>query len=113
MYNNIFSSYIDEDLGKQLSKMFHLSVEEHQILKVHVKKTQIQKGFNSCGYFALAYATALCFNEDIDTLIFDENKMIDHYLRCIRSRHVTMFPILGHKMPEYNNDNILYYRHNN
>ena len=90
---------INNDLKKILSKIYP---NEHPLdneLIVRVLKSQKQKK-QLCGYFSLAYATALCFNLDVETLIFDEKQLIPHYIKCIEDKKIEMFP---HSIKHVNN----------
>ena len=74
-----------------MSKFMPSSIEERPIIKMRVQKTQKQRR-SLCGYFACAFATALCNEIDIETLQFDENEMIKHWIRCIKEKKASMFP---------------------
>ena len=45
-----------------------------------------------CVAGGLYIATALCNEIDIETLQFDENEMIKHWIRCIKEKKASMFP---------------------
>ncbi len=51
-----------------------------------------QDGFNDCGLFALAFATALCNKQDPCALSFNQSKLTHHYNVCVQSKCATMFP---------------------
>ena len=45
-----------------------------------------------CGYFSCAFATALCNQINIETISFEEDKLIEHFIKCIISKKTEMFP---------------------
>ena len=54
-----------------------------------------QVGYDGCGLYSLAYATALCNGMDPTACIFDHEEMRPHFFKCIMgSRVLTPFPIL-------------------
>ena len=42
--------------------------------------------------FAIAFAVALCFGLNPSKLIFEQNKMRDHLLHCLKENEFTNFP---------------------
>ena len=65
---------INDNLKNQLEKML-ISTNVERVIKVKIKRTQIQKK-SLCGYFACAFATALCYKIDIETINFDIEKLL-------------------------------------
>ena len=87
---------INDNLKNQLEKML-ISTNVERVIKVKIKRTQIQKK-SLCGYFACAFATALCYKIDIETINFDIEKLTTHWLSCIKTKKATSFPsCLKHK----------------
>ena len=56
-----------------------------------IQNTQKQEE-TLCGFFACAFATALCNQVDIENLIFDKEKLASHWLSCIKNQRAIMFP---------------------
>ena len=52
-----------------------------------------QAGASDCGFFALAYATAVCHGLDPTALCFDQRKLRQHVVDCIENKFVTPFPV--------------------
>lgn len=50
-------------------------------------------GYN-CGVFAIAFATALAFDEDPSRLIFDKALMRNHLKQCLHLRKINPFPTI-------------------
>uniref|UniRef100_A0A1X7TLH4 Ubiquitin-like protease family profile domain-containing protein n=1 Tax=Amphimedon queenslandica TaxID=400682 RepID=A0A1X7TLH4_AMPQE len=46
-----------------------------------------QKVALDCGLYAIAFATPLAFGHDLQTVQFDQTKMIDHLMKCIENKH--------------------------
>ena len=94
LYDSLSRTKIDECLGEQVLNFLPLSrndQETRNMVKFFVKNTSKQKR-DLCGYFALAYAAALCFEQDPEELVFNEKQIISHFLRCILTQNVRMFP---------------------
>ena len=53
---------------------------------------QHQAGGSDCGLFAIAFAVALCFGLNPSKLIFEQSKMRDHLLHCLKENEFTNFP---------------------
>ena len=66
------------------------------------KKKQKQKK-TLCGFYVAAYATALCNGIDPQTIEFTENLLPAHFLECLKSRKVTMFPYRVKNIDTHNN----------
>ena len=64
-----------------------LSQHTHKIL---MEKMQIQEGFDDCGLFAIAVATALAL--DGSTSGFQQTKMRDHAIKCFEEKVMKPFP---------------------
>ena len=79
---------LDPELARQLG---HFCNAKSGKISVVVKKTLKQKA-TLCGFYAAAYATALCNFIDPENIDFTENLLPAHFLECLKSRKVTMFP---------------------
>ena len=59
-----------------------------------------------CGYFACAFATAICFGIDPETIYFVENEMVEHFIDTLyRNKNFEMFPY--HKRITYSKGRVL------
>ena len=61
-------------------------------IKVDVMKLTKQIGSNDCGLYAIAIATALAYEVDPSTLLFEQNEMRTHLANCFMRQHLTQFP---------------------
>ena len=61
-------------------------------IKVDVMKLTKQIGSNDCGLYAIAIATALVYEVDPSTLLFEQNEMRKHLVNCFMRQHLTQFP---------------------
>ena len=56
------------------------------------EKFQRQLNHNDWGLFALAIATDLCHSIDPVTQSYDQSKLRQHYINCLKSRKMAPFP---------------------
>lgn len=78
-------------------------------ITIKVITAQEQTGNWQCGYFALANATALCFNLKPENLSFDENILRQHYIdMIINNSKLTMPPYVVKKKPHSGRDNVIF-----
>lgn len=59
----------------------------------YLKPVQHQIGGSDCGLFAIAFAVALCFGLNPAKLIFNQEKMREHFVQCLTllCRRLAMF----------------------
>ena len=57
-----------------------------------VHPVQQQRNGTNCGLFALAYAVSLAYGEDPGKVRYDESKMREHLLSCLRNNTLLPFP---------------------
>ena len=60
----------------------------------YVKRIPVQQqdGFNDCGLFAIANAVTLCNGKDPSKAFYKQNKMRDHFNRCVLRKRIDIFP---------------------
>jgi hypothetical protein len=92
LFDSMSRREIDTQLGTTCSLITVLPRLEKGHLIFRIQKVSKQRA-TFCGYFALANAMALCLGLDPETLIYDENRLRDHYISIIYHNHpVAMFP---------------------
>ena len=85
------SLYSDQD-GDTMSAISQ-SLEVHRPpVIINLMKTGKQKGGNDCGLFAVGVLTALAFGVDVTKVKFDQEGMRPHFVKCIESKKMTLFP---------------------
>ena len=67
-------------------------VPEEPEIKVDVMKLTKQIGSNDCGLYAIAIATALAYEVDPSTSLFEQNIMRTHLANCFMRQHLAQFP---------------------
>jgi len=87
---------VNNFLGNQIEKMIPLTLKELPVIKIMIQHTQKQEE-TLCGFFACAFATALCNHVAVENLIFDTDRLTAHWLDCIKTQRATMFPSLLRK----------------
>ena len=91
VFDSMSRKNVEETLGDQVARMLPTTIIEQPVIRFIVKKTQKQKR-TLCGYFACAYATAICNRIDIEEIYFEEKNVIEHYINCINNKKTSMFP---------------------
>ena len=89
VYDSLFS-YSSPCLRAQVACLLHTTKPSFTLAFVDLHK---QDGYNDCGVFAVAFATALCFEQQPGKFIFHQNHMRQHLLKCLEMSSFTMFPI--------------------
>ena len=88
LYDSMQSRKLDIILQKQI---IHFCIPKSDSITVLVKNTKSQKKI-FCGYYAAAYATALCNLIDPENLEFIEEDLPLHFLNCLKTGKIDMFP---------------------
>ena len=88
-YDSMFCHAPDQ-LQQQIAAL--LKTDEKAI-DVKFCKVAMQTNGCDCGVYAIAYATALCLRTSPSKLIFDENAMRPHLVKCLQDGKFTMFPV--------------------
>jgi hypothetical protein len=73
---------IDQELGTAIAQVLPPDALKKGYIVFKLLKTQKQASC-VCGYFALAFASVLCFGLNPDTLFFDQEQLIQHYIDCV------------------------------
>ena len=90
IYDSMARKSVNSFLGDQFEKMMVLPKIDPSI-QISIQHTQIQK-LSLCGYYACAFATAICLKIDLETIIFEEENLTAHWLSCIKDKKVSMYP---------------------
>ena len=53
---------------------------------------QNQSNTADCGVFAIAYATAICYGQDPEKLLFNTSRMRNHLCNCLEDQNIWQFP---------------------
>ena len=68
-----------------------LQTEKKHIVIEHMN-TQLQKGGDDCGLFAIAAATALCHGEDPVEFKYEQSLMRSHLHKAFKIQALLLFP---------------------
>jgi Ulp1 family protease len=66
-------------------------------LRFNFKKVQKQKNDIDCGFFSLAFATALFKRENPEFLEFDDEMFRLHFNNCTLKKKIRVFPLISQK----------------
>ena len=88
---------LSASLQIQLASVYKLCTEvspdgDHTLLPVKMPSVQQQRGYTSCGLFAIAFAFHAARGDDLTQIEFHQDKMRDHLAKCFRNKHFTPFP---------------------
>ena len=80
-----------------------LFVEDSDTIQVQVPPVQQQTNSTDCGVFAIAFATALCYKQDLTTLKFNRREIRTHLWNSLQNDYIGIFPFEERKPndPEY------------
>ena len=97
---------IDLTLATNIKNLFN---EHNKIVKVKIMKCPKQNDGYSCGYFALANLTALCYGLVPSHLNYDANKIREHFIEIVfKKKKLSMFPYEICQFPSNEVENVLY-----
>ena len=72
---------------------------ECEDINIDIKNVSQQKNDKDCGLYSLAFATALCYGDDPESLIFifDPDRLRSHYNRCCSNEKAEKFQLVDNK----------------
>ena len=81
---------LNVDVKQQLAAMCHAPTPALEVQSMNVTR---QAGSGDCGLLALAYATSVCLGQDPVNLVYDQENLRKHFLKCVNDDKITAFPI--------------------
>jgi len=61
-------------------------------ITLQLEPTQEQFGDSDCGLFSIAYATELCYGNDVSSLRYYQDRLRSHLIECLKSKRMIPFP---------------------
>ena len=94
--SNFKRGKLSQSMQVQLATVYKLCIEvapegDHTFLSVNVPSVQQQRGYTSCGLFAIAFAFHAARGDDLTKISFHQDKMRQHLAKCFKNRHFTPF----------------------
>ena len=89
LYDSLFSG-ISTFTKEQIAAL--LFVEDNNDIEVTIPPVAQQSNGTDCGVFALAFATALCYQLNPSSLKFNRRAIRSHLWESLQSGHMNMFP---------------------
>ena len=88
-YDSLVGIKIKLMLAKQIANVIQTQEE-----RISIEIMPVQQKANSvdCGLYALAFAVSLLHGRDPCQEHYDEGKMRTHFLKCIQTKKITLFP---------------------
>ena len=97
MYDSMYCNTTPE-VKKIVAAILFTKLPRITLKFVHV---QMQCGTQDCGFFAIAFATALCLEKQPGQLAFYQDQMRSHLLLCLESQDMTMCPVKKERRSGY------------
>lgn len=94
--DSLGSKHLPLEIQNIIASMLHSPSPE---INLKFDDVHQQNDSNSCGLFAVAFATSLCFGQSVSTLIYDKSKMRSHLMQCLLAKKMSPFPITGTRKP--------------
>ena len=90
IYDSAGGCYLRIPAVRALCKSIERS--EIDILSMHFVNCDLQKNGNDCGLYAFANAVALCNGLNPAHLVYNQNEMRSHLMKCMEKKEFTVFP---------------------
>ena len=89
VYDSMGHSDLPEETKQQVAALIFTSVNK---ITLTFQTVQRQQDSSSCGLFAVAFATSLCFGSDPSTIMYDSATLRSHLKHCFVSGIMEPFP---------------------
>ncbi|KAL5515870.1 hypothetical protein EMCRGX_G001111 [Ephydatia muelleri] len=88
--SSMFHSVFDHaSVADQICALMHSS---QPMITVHHANVDKQKNGHDCGVYAIAFATSLCYGQDVMSIHYDNHKMRQHLVECLEGAKMLPFP---------------------
>ena len=88
VYDSLYQSLSQCTIDQICAVMF----STNDAVDVRFIDVEQQTNNSDCGVYAIAYATSLCFSEDINCIQFCVSKMRSHLISCLEKGQMSPFP---------------------
>ena len=78
-----------ENVQSQIAAIIQSSSKS---VTLQLEAIQEQLGDNDCGLFSIAYATELCYGNDVSSLRYHQDRLRFHLMECFKSKRLIPFP---------------------
>ena len=95
LYDSAYTSAVDHTL-KIIAQLLH---SKESCIQVQVMNTAKQKGSTDCGLYAIATLTCLALNVDPTSVVFDQEQLRTHLIRCLEKEEISEFPVIKRRRP--------------
>ena len=92
VYDSLYSS-CSSNIQQQIACLLHTDMPNSTLECVTVHK---QHSRQDCGLFSLAYAAALCYNEQPGNYVFNQAKLPWHLISCPENKMFSMFLFISY-----------------
>lgn len=88
--SSMFHSIFDHaTVADQICAIMHSS---QPMITVHHANVDKQMNGHDCGVYAIAFATSLCYGQDVMSIHYDNHKMRQHLVKCLEGAKMLPFP---------------------
>ena len=63
-------------------------------VKLKFEDVELQNDQNSCGLFAIAFATSFCLGINPSSVVYDQTKLRSHLKQCLLDKNMFAFPTI-------------------
>lgn len=88
VYDSLFQ-HLDQTSLKCIEKMFE---QDDVSPRIRMSQCRKQKGSKDCGLYAIAFATAIAFDQNPSCQNFTQDEMRAHLVNCFNKNHMSVFP---------------------
>ena len=86
----MFCSISDHtSIADQICALMH---SNQATITVHHANVDKQMNGHDCGVYAIAFATSLCYGQDMMSIHYDRIKMRQHLVKCLEGQMMIPFP---------------------
>ena len=94
---NVYDSFNQSLSQSTVNQVCALIFTRNQTIDVRFIDVEPQTNSSDCGVYAIAFATSLCFCEDISSIQYCVSKMRTHLVSCLEKRQMAPFPSIQRK----------------
>lgn len=94
--DSLGSTHLSLENQKIIASLVHTSCPE---VKLKFEDVELQNDQNSCGLFAIAFATSFCFGINPSLVVYDQTKLRLHLKQCLLEKNMSTFPTICARKP--------------
>ena len=92
IYDSLYRELPVQNKTNILSQISCMLMSKNPLITLLWADVQNQEDDESCGYFAIATASALCENKDPQKYTWKKQNMKEHLRNCFKTGNISLFP---------------------